>query len=882
MTRRYRERAGAAAASTALRGLFILIAVAMSAGAPTAAEGRDARKSDIQEPTRHGWALAANPVFDRRLHYIGEAWVSFANDGTWGTSHTGQACRRDEEILRINYCPSFEYPGGSRIDYLYNGGLWVGGIVGADTLVSVAYDGWDGPGDEFNGFAPMLEGLPPGYTSGCGAFGQNRMLEQVYYCVYSDTAITANIAASHTPLGLQVYQATHQASDNFARDFVIVDLHLENIGENMIQDLYLGAFQDADCYYEFAGGTPFADDISGFLDTWPNPVDPKFRDTLNVAWAADNDGDPDGNSWPRVSARGVFGWRILRAPKGTRPSYNWWTSDGSAILDWGPRRATDLRDLGHGGRGTPTGDRNKYHYMSNGEIDYGQLLSAQNFTAEGWAGPQAQLTACNLADGLDQRSVLSVGPVGFFAPGETLDFTFAFVGGKDLHRYPDNEFECSDPYPFIANLDFSDLATNSWWAGFVFDNYGVDTDGDGYAGEYYKPVTDFDTAYYTGDGCPDFTGPKPPQGPSASDLVLISRPGELEVVWSGANSELTVDPLQRMSDFEGYKIYYAERNSRDDKPSADDYSLLASWDVTNWRRYTYEPRANIWEVSSHPLTIEQWREVFKDNTCADSEIPFDPRDYTTPSPDLAYCYVEEDRFGQLIQKSAYFAPQDFNQGDTIIVGDQKTPNVIQKIGVRDTIVGDNTLQYGVYRAVLKNLLASKHYFVTVTAFDFGDPFNNLEPLETTPGHNRVDGIPIYSADVVDEFWQEGGTHRDSVRVTVYPNPYKISFVGPDGRRTSYAEQGFEGAFGQDVGSITDADRRIHFINVPDTATIRIYSLDGDLIRELHHPDPNLSSYSSKISWDLVSRNTQAVESGIYIYRVDSHLGAQIGKLVIIK
>jgi hypothetical protein len=119
-------------------------------------------------------------------------------------------------------------------------------------------------------------------------------------------------------------------------------------------------------------------------------------------------------------------------------------------------------------------------------------------------------------------------------------------------------------------------------------------------------------------------------------------------------------------------------------------------------------------------------------------------------------------------------------------------------------------------------------------------------------------------------------------VVVYPNPYKANFVGADGVRTSYAAQGYEGMFGQELSSITDADRRIHFINVPDTATIRIYTLDGDLVRELNHPDPILSSYSSKISWDLVSRNTQAVESGIYIYRVDSHLGAQIGKLVIIK
>ena len=36
------------------------------------------------------------------------------------------------------------------------------------------------------------------------------------------------------------------------------------------------------------------------------------------------------------------------------------------------------------------------------------------------------------------------------------------------------------------------------------------------------------------------------------------------------------------------------------------------------------------------------------------------------------------------------------------------------------------------------------------------------------------------------------------------------------------------------------------------------------------------------SWDLISRNTQAVVSGIYLYTVESETGTQVGKFVIIK
>ncbi|HUU45457.1 MAG TPA: hypothetical protein VM118_06950 [Acidobacteriota bacterium] len=872
----------------------LTLSIFIAAGANAYDGGKSA---GVEEQQRNWISLAANPVNNERIHYAGEVWMTFANRGSFGTAHGGSGrCEIDQEILRIRYCPSFEFPGGSRVDYLFDGGFWFGGITGADTLVSACYS-QSGGTFEFNSFARIATGVPPGLTVGCGSYGENRQLEQTYWCVYSDTILTAAIAGSHTPMGLEVLQVSHQSSDNLARNFIIFDLYVTNVSDQPIQDFYAGIFTDCDAYYIYQGGTPYDDDISGFLHTWPNSTDPRFEDTLNIAWTADNDGDPENGRWAGSSARGAMGFRFLRMPKGASESFNWWTSTSGGNLDWGPRRAIDLRELGTGGQGTPQGDRNGYHFMSNGELDYGQLEAAVDHSPEGWKPPPGVLV-CNLADGADTRSLFSAGPEKLLEPGETVPFTIAFIGGENIHRYPDNfenNYSCEDPYRFIADLDFSNMAKNAWWAGFIFDNFGVDTDGDGYGGEYYKPVKDFDTVYYTGDGCPDFVGPAAPPAPCGDDLTLTTRPARLEVTWSGAESELFIDPLMRMSTFEGYKIYIAARNSPDDIPASRDYSLLASWDVVDYRRFTYEPRAAIWETSSHPMTTEQWREALKDNPYADPEVPFDPLDYPAPSLGNAYLYQEIDQYGQPVQKYAYFEPQDFNQGDTIYVGDVATPNLIQRIAVVDTVIVDtlpdgtirtgDTLQFGVYRVELDRLLSSKHYFISVTSFDFGDPREDRSPQETVPGGEcGVDGIPIYSADVVEDFWGEGGVLRDSVRVIAYPNPYKSSFIGSDGKRTSYREQGFEGLYAQDIESIGDEDRRIHFINLPHTATIRIYTLDGDLIRELNHPDRILSPYSSKISWDLISRNTQAVESGIYIYRVDSKEldEPQVGKLVIIK
>jgi len=864
-----------------------LIIVALSA---VSTWSRDNLPSTPPPKGPQSWVNAAAPIFDRRAHYVGEVWISVSNDGSFGTSHQMDACPQDEIDLRINWCPSFELPGGSRIDYLYNGGLWVGGIIGTDTVITLGYEGWDETGDEFNGYTTISTELPADYRHlGCspnadGSFAPPRRLEQIYYCQYEDTTLTNTNQASHIPMGLEVTQVTHQSSTNFARNFVIWDLEIRNIGDNLIRGVYLGVFVDTDIYWQLsAGGSNNAnDDISGFLHTWPNPVNPEFRDTLNIAWAADNDGKPEGDGpedpFRRQAERGIIGWRVLRAPAGANISYNWWTSSGQGLLDWGPRRLTDLRVLGHGGRGTPSGDRNKYHYMSNREIDYDQLYAGIDLSAFGWARPLAAATSCNLADGLDTRSVLAVGPVPQLAPGESIPFTFAMVGGSEFHTVQDNPINCNDPTGFYNNVDFSDLAGNAWWAGFVFDNFGVDTDNNDYAGDYY-PVQGSaeDTIFYRGDGCPDFAGPAPPRGPDNSNLTLISRPHELELNWTGANSELQVDPLLRVSDFEGYRLYIAERNTSSDIPSSGDYSLLASWDIVDYRRYTFRELTQRWELTSNPLTVDQWREVFDDPD-------FDPELYLSSEfdaefpRDSAYQYLGAE--GE--EQRAYFVPQDYNQSNTIIDQEQPRDNLIQRIDVRDTIIGLDTLQYGVYRVVLENRLPSKYYFVSVTAFDFGDPENDLDPLETVPGgqNNRVGGIPIYSSDVVENYWGTGGAQRDSVRVSVYPNPYKSVIALADGNSSTYFDEGLEGTFGQET--FGDRDRRIHFINLPDSATVSIYTLDGDLVRELHHPDPTLSSYPSKISWDLVSRNTQAVESGIYIYRVDSKLGAQIGKLVIIK
>ena len=79
---------------------------------------------------------------------------------------------------------------------------------------------------------------------------------------------------------------------------------------------------------------------------------------------------------------------------------------------------------------------------------------------------------------------------------------------------------------FESQLDYSDLATNALWAGWVYDNPGRDTDSDGFKGTPVRNpcVTPGpDTLFYpNGDGVPDFSGPPPPTPPTSA-LHRITR-----------------------------------------------------------------------------------------------------------------------------------------------------------------------------------------------------------------------------------------------------------------------------------------------------------------------------------------------------------------------
>ena len=64
-------------------------------------------------------------------------------------------------------------------------------------------------------------------------------------------------------------------------------------------------------------------------------------------------------------------------------------------------------------------------------------------------------------------------------------------------------------------------------------------------------------------------------------------------------------------------------------------------------------------------------------------------------------------------------------------------------------------------------------------------------------------------------------------------------------------------------------RKIQFINLTPEATVRIYTVGGDLVRRLDHPAPNAEYGLGSVDWDLKNGAGELVVPGIYIFHAES-------------
>ena len=843
----------------------------------------------------------AEPAYCTVAHRIGKISLAVANNGTFGDGFAPGALI---DCITGQSLPSCEFPKGANIRYLFAGAFWIGAVVGRDTLVSMGADGWTWGREFAPDRSPFGDVIYRSIKNPDQAdIYRNAVSEEDYIMTYSDTMTEGvdpdEFGRPHVPLNIEVTQRSYAWSYPYAEDFVLFDYEIKNIGISKLKDTYMGLYVDADVHFEGTQGNNNAkaqDDICGFVEMLPTPgkTPCNFVDTVNIAWISDNDGDPLNTIFNDKSAPHVTGTRIVRTPADKLDvSFNWWISNADVNKDYGPRERSgvgrwkeDFRDFRTGGQGTPTGDANKYYVLRNQEFDFDQIYTAVIQPTDTFWSPPPGDFAWDLADGYDTRYLLSFGPFDI-DPGERLPISFAYVAGENFHHQEligniDNLPD--DPGRFLANLDFTDLGENAAWAAKVYDNPGIDTDGNGTIGEYRvcasdsvqavdtvitgdPPETTYvdlpgqweytlaDTTYYKGDGVPDFRGASPPPAPK---FWLEPGLGFIKVRFNGLRSETTKDVFAPIADFEGYRVYIA----RDERASS--YSMVASYDLEDYNRYVWDEWAipePTYVLDGFPLSLEALRGLY---AASSDDETWHPSDYTRSMP---YVYSQPG----MPDKIMYFEKQDFNASlfgvntpIRKIYPDEEYPSTLDADeALPDELTPDGFFKYFEYEFIIEDLLPTVPYWVNVTAFDFGSPESDLEALETSLTVGAQSAYPLGSMSDIES---------GNAEIFVYPNPYRID--------ASYRSEGFEGRTESDRPD--DRLRAIHFANLPPKCTIKIFTLDGDLVREIDHDYPEGDPLSMHEEWEVITRNTQKPVSGLYYWTVETPDGkTQVGKLVII-
>jgi hypothetical protein len=185
--------------------------------------------------------------------------------------------------------------------------------------------------------------------------------------------------------------------------------------------------------------------------------------------------------------------------------------------------------------------------------------------------------------------------------------------------------------------------------------------------------------------------------------------------------------------------------------------------------------------------------------------------------------------------------------------------------IRDsTVIGDTLYTY---RVDIDNVKDGFKYWVALTSYDRGMPGEGVESMESGVRATQVLAIP--------------GTQpvEDGLKASVVPNPYRGEAIW-DGTR--------------------DREKYVWFINLPEKATIRVYSLAGDLVKTIHFvgstytaadvqglrtaAERNVAIPGGICAWDLITDEDQAVATGLYIYSIENReTGSnQLGKFMVIR
>jgi len=144
--------------------------------------------------------------------------------------------------------------------------------------------------------------------------------------------------------------------------------------------------------------------------------------------------------------------------------------------------------------------------------------------------------------------------------------------------------------------------------------------------------------------------------------------------------------------------------------------------------------------------------------------------------------------------------------------------------------------------------------------------------------HRGDNV-IDSGDVLQWLWANPSDNNDvfsfSTTAATVDNSTLASAAIDDIR---VVPNPYYGYYNEEVDQF---DRKVRFLGLPETFTMRIFNVAGDMVRRLDHSD-KLAVTDSWMDWNLLTDQGLPVASGVYIWYIESDYGSKYGKFAIIQ
>ena len=915
-------------------------------GAPDSLNGRRAVPLAIPDIYGPGAVLRGGNVF-----------MKITNNGVNGNP-----------LFAFSSDPSAQWPGASGVEYLYQQVLAVGAVnpfatdptslrrVSAERewepptpdLADHMYRGYDGiangarlvndDGDvDADGQPRIDEDFFDGHDNdGDGKIDEDfaAIGQTMYSCVMRDDtpAALANVSnEKHVPIGLECRQLAWCYSIPGFTDFNVIEYTIFNRSGHMLDSLYFAFPTDIDAG-PLNKSAYWADDQdaptfpSGLFKVPVEADDPRYQRhstpkglqplcpvrTVRVNGFSTIDKDGDVGRTPGVASLLLFGHTV--DPLGVK---------APARVGFRAFRSY-VNGTPYNSNGSPSIDQQAYEFMSSR-----QNVDPETGLIDAEAGDQSG----------DYGTWSSVGPFLKLPDGGSITATIGFAvhagDYDDIAKYPaeyarylSGQIDLGTlfaKYPALENAFNAQVAYEGVYelprAGFedqVPDCHGCETGvklpkgslpilmSEQCEGRETVPTLVTDNAYSWFDfDCDVCTGvydelshrgyylrhwnaESPPPSPNlnvAASYNYTDHPGrvvaagdnQVTLAWDNV-SENTPDPKSGWFDFRSYRIWKVSGWKRPvgaSGPNDEDWALLGEFRLFDYAdsNFTSAP------ADCPKLLVPNYDYPPGDPHCSSG----------SPGTLLAHGGCRDTATVSICLRSGDL----WNRQSGVILRPDTTVDCVRDtlghcvldhghpLGNPDTFVDRVRYKVGRYHILDREVQNGFLYFYSVTAGD------------STEGGELYGRRAAVEADAVVP---QTSTRSGKSSVWVVPNPYR-GYTDVAARPSSWDL----------IPNATDpTGTHIDFMGLPPGQwKIRIYTVSGDLVAELHSDDPVNDSVRGPVTdesgnphpgynrqrdsatdgqarWNLISRNGQDVVSGIYVFVVESSQGQQRGKFVVIR